>query len=76
LAQAVEESISKLEQAPAEVNVNVDIESLKADLIATLKEGFDNTEHNFELVVDSTRIANVVAKSTTSDRRTFQMRTA
>jgi len=75
LAQAVEESISKLEQAPAEVNVNVDIESLKADLIATLKEGFDNAEHNFELVVDSTRIANVVAKSTTSDRRTFQMRT-
>ena len=75
LAQAVEESISKLEQAPAEVNVKVDIESLKADLIATLKEGFDNTEHNFELVVDSTRIANVVAKSTTSDRRTFQMRT-
>lgn len=74
LAQAVEESISKLEQAPAEVNVNVDIESLKADLIETIKEGFNNTEHNFELVVDSTRIATVVANSKTTNGRTFQMR--
>lgn len=74
LAEAVQTSIESLEREPTEVNVSIDIEAIKRDLVETIKEGFEEAEYNFDLAIDREKIATVIARSKTSTGRAFQMR--
>jgi len=74
LTKAVKEALSELEKDPVAVNVSVDIEAIKSDLIETIKEGFKDIEYSFDMSIDRQKLATIIAESTVSHGRTFQMR--
>ena len=74
LAESINESIARLEEKTTDVNVNIDIEAIKADLVDTIQEGFKDAKYSFELAIDRERIATVIARSATTSGETFQMR--
>ena len=63
-----------MEKDPVAVNVSVDIEAIKSDLIETIKEGFKGIEYSFDMSIDRQKLATIIAESDVSGR-TFQMRT-
>jgi galactitol-specific phosphotransferase system IIB component len=74
LTEAVKEALSELKKDPVAVNVSVDIDAIKSDLIETIKEGFKGIEYSFDMSIDRQKLATIIAESNVSGR-TFQMRT-
>lgn len=60
-----------------QVNISVDIDKIKNDIIAALKsgltDGFENANYGFNLAIDGERIATVISNLATIDGSTFQM---
>jgi hypothetical protein len=75
LTEAVKEALSELKKDPVAVNVSVDIEAIKSDLIETIKEGFKGIEYSFDMSIDRQKLATIIAESDVSNGRTFQLRT-
>jgi hypothetical protein len=74
LISAIESLESNISKKSEDVNVKIDIDSLKTDLIKTIKEGFSESEYSFNLSLDKERIATIISKTNVGGRQ-FQMRT-
>jgi len=58
---------------PTEVNVKVDIQSIKSDIVSAIMSGFEEANYSFNMFVDREQIATVISKSTTAQGKTFSM---
>lgn len=69
--------VEKFNKVPTEVNVNVDIESIKRDIVETLAQGlttgFADANYKFAMKIDGTQLATIIADTKTSRKENFQM---
>ena len=79
IANATEEIIEKFNKTPTEVKIDMD--KIKGDIIKTLstaldkglKDGFKDTNYKFQIKVDSTKLADIMASAETTQRQKFQL---
>lgn len=56
LLKSIDKITTKVESMPTEVNVKVDVEAMKSDIIKAINEGFGSANYGFNLTLDSTSI--------------------
>lgn len=56
LLSSIGKIATKVESMPTEVNVKVDVEAMKSDIIKAINEGFGSANYGFNLTIDSTSI--------------------
>lgn len=63
---------TKVESMPTEVNVKVDVDAMKADIIKAINEGFGSANYGFNLTLDGTSILTSLSMTTDKKGRTIQ----
>ena len=72
LLKSIDKITTKVESMPTEVNVKVDVEAMKADIVKAINEGFGSANYGFNLTLDGASI--LTSLSVTKDKvgRTIQ----
>ncbi len=77
VSSATIEIVEKFNKTPTPVEVSFDLDQVKKDLVAALVEGlttgFNELEPHFTMNMDSTKFADLMAKSTTSKSERFKL---
>lgn len=63
---------TKVESMPTEVNVKVDVDAMKADIIKAINEGFGSANYGFNLTLDGTSILTSLSVTKDKFNRTIQ----
>ena len=78
IEDATREIVEKFEKEPTLVEVNIDMEQIKNDIVKVLKdglkEGFDNKDTRFRLEIEGNKLADIIAhRITTSKGERFKV---
>jgi len=73
ITSSIQTISEKIDSMPTEVNVKVDIQSIKSDIVNAIMSGFEEANYSFNMFVDREQIATVISKSTTAQGKTFSM---
>ena len=72
LLKSIDKITTKVESMPTEVNVKVDVEAMKSDIIKAINEGFGSANYGFNLTLDGTSIATALSVVRDRSGRTIQ----
>ena len=72
LLKSISKISDKVESMPTEVNVKVDVEAMKSDIVNAINEGFGSAKYGFNLTIDGTSIANSLTMVKDKSGRTIQ----
>ena len=75
--EATESIVENFNAQETQVNVNVDINKIKADIVSAIREGltegFNQADYGFNLFIDRQQIATVMSESETIEGNRFSM---